>query len=144
MKQEALRELKRHFRPEFINRIDEIVVFDKLSPEHLRQICRLLIEELNQSLARNGIRVCINDELLDFFIERSESDRQYGARPLRRLVQRQIEDPLAEYIVATERLVTGEAVFQRQGESLTLTFLPSSLGAADINDEEAVECGPTA
>lgn len=136
MKQDAIRELKRVFRPEFLNRIDETVVFDKLADEHLLQICRLLIEEMNENLKRN-LTVELDDDAYLWLVKLALKDRQYGARPLRRLIQRQVEDPLAEAIVADDETVVGIALFGvGSGDKLKITICPGT----SIPEEEEAEC----
>jgi ATP-dependent Clp protease ATP-binding subunit ClpC len=92
-------EVKRTFNPEFINRVDEIIIFDALGDEDLAQITRLLISELNVNLKEKGIRVEIRDEAVDWILQKTLTDRSYGARPLRRAIQRHIEDPLSEAFI---------------------------------------------
>jgi ATP-dependent Clp protease ATP-binding subunit ClpC len=95
----VLGEVKRTFNPEFINRIDEIIVFDPLSDDDLRRIAGLLIDRLNLHLADRQLRINVNAEVLDWIIETTCRDRSYGARPLRRAIQRYIEDPLSEELI---------------------------------------------
>jgi len=95
----VLGEVKRTFNPEFINRIDEIIIFDALSDQDLAQITRLLVEQLNQNLKEKGIRVSLGDDSVDWLLARTLVDRSYGARPLRRAIQRYIEDPLSEAFI---------------------------------------------
>ncbi len=89
-------EVKRTFNPEFINRIDEIIIFDALGDEDLARIARLLIERLNENLKEKSIAVGIEDEAIEWLLTQTLQDRSYGARPLRRAIQRYIEDPLSE------------------------------------------------
>jgi ATP-dependent Clp protease ATP-binding subunit ClpC len=95
----VLGEVKRTFNPEFINRVDEIIVFEPLSDDDLRQITRLLVDSLNQHMADRQIRVEVLPEAVDWIIEATCRDRSYGARPLRRAIQRYIEDPLSEELI---------------------------------------------
>jgi ATP-dependent Clp protease ATP-binding subunit ClpC len=95
----VLGEVKRTFNPEFINRIDELIVFEALSDEDLRQILGLLLEQLNGNLTDRRMRVLLTPEVADWIIEITCKDRSYGARPLRRAIQRYIEDPLAEELI---------------------------------------------
>jgi ATP-dependent Clp protease ATP-binding subunit ClpC len=95
----VLAEVKRTFNPEFVNRIDEIIVFDALSDEDLVKITRLLVEELNRNLKERGIAISIRDEAVQWLLARTLSDRSYGARPLRRAIQRHIEDALSEAFI---------------------------------------------
>jgi ATP-dependent Clp protease ATP-binding subunit ClpC len=95
----VLGEVKRTFNPEFINRIDEIIIFDALSDQDLAQITRLLVEQLNQNLKEKGIRVTLGEDAVEWLLARTLVDRSYGARPLRRAIQRHIEDPLSEAFI---------------------------------------------
>jgi ATP-dependent Clp protease ATP-binding subunit ClpC len=92
-------EVKRTFNPEFINRLDEIIVFDALTDEDLSRITRLLVDQLNVNLKDKGITVAIRDDGVQWLLERTLKDRSYGARPLRRAIQRHIEDPLSEAFI---------------------------------------------
>ncbi len=92
-------EVKRTFNPEFINRIDEIIIFDALTDEDLVQITRLLIEQLNGNLKEKAITIVIRDEGVDWLLKKTLQDRSYGARPLRRAIQRHIEDALSESFI---------------------------------------------
>ncbi|MBI4012689.1 MAG: ATP-dependent Clp protease ATP-binding subunit, partial [Candidatus Rokubacteria bacterium] len=99
MKERVLEELKRAFRPEFINRIDDVIVFHPLSEEHIKGIVRLMIEAVNKQLAEKAIRIELTPEAEDLLL-RKGYDATYGARQLRRTIQKHIEDPLAEAIVS--------------------------------------------
>ena len=92
-------EVKRTFNPEFVNRIDEIIIFDALTDQDLVKITRLLVEQLNQNLKEKGITISIRDEAVEWLLARTLSDRSYGARPLRRAIQRHIEDALSEAFI---------------------------------------------
>src|SRR5678809_1315551 len=95
----VLGEVKRTFNPEFINRIDEIIVFEALSDEDLRKIMGLLVTQLNENLVDRKLRITLSPEVADWIIEATCKDRSYGARPLRRAIQRYIEDPLSEELI---------------------------------------------
>ncbi|MCC7008372.1 MAG: ATP-dependent Clp protease ATP-binding subunit [Acidobacteria bacterium] len=95
----VLGEVRRTFNPEFINRVDELIVFDPLSDDDLRQITLLLISTLNQHLADRQLRVEVLPDVVDWIIDATCRDRSYGARPLRRAIQRYIEDPLSEELI---------------------------------------------
>ena len=92
-------EVKRTFNPEFINRIDEIIIFDALTDTDLVAITRMLVEQLNLNLKEKGIVISIDDEAVSWLLARTLSNRSYGARPLRRAIQRHIEDPLSEAFI---------------------------------------------
>ena len=99
MSETVLAEVRRTFNPELINRIDEIIVFDALTDDDLRQILQLLLNQLNANLADRRLWVSVRPEVLDFLIDATCRDRSYGARPLRRAIQRFIEDPLSEELI---------------------------------------------
>jgi len=95
----VLGEVRKTFNPEFINRIDEIIVFEALSDDDLRTITRLLVKQLNDNLVDRKIRLDLSNDVVDWIIEQTCKDRSYGARPLRRAIQRYIEDPLSEELI---------------------------------------------
>ena len=88
-------ELKRIFRPEFLNRVDETIVFTQLEKKELRQIIDLMINEVVDEVKEKDMSIQISDEVKDFILEKGY-DRKYGARPLRRTIQKYIEDEIAE------------------------------------------------
>src|SRR5881296_2730593 len=94
MKERVLEELKRAFRPEFLNRVDETVVFHGLSEDHIKQIIRLMINRINKQLAEKGIARVLTTAAEVTLVEKGY-DPTYGARQLRRTIQKYIEDPLA-------------------------------------------------
>jgi len=98
MKERVLEELKRTFRPEFLNRIDDIIVFHALGFDHIKQIIRLMIGRINKQLADKGIELVLSPAAETALVEKGY-DPTYGARQLRRTIQKYIEDPLAEAIV---------------------------------------------
>ncbi len=95
----VLGEVKRTFNPEFINRIDEIIVFEALTDDDLRRIMGLLILQLNENLTARKLTITLTSEAVDWIIEITCKDRSYGARPLRRAIQRYVEDPLSEELI---------------------------------------------
>jgi len=95
----VLGEVKKTFNPEFINRVDEIIVFEPLSDDDLRRITGLLIDNLNKHLADRQLQIAVLPEVVDWIIDATCRDRSYGARPLRRAIQRYIEDPLSEELI---------------------------------------------
>ncbi len=95
----VLGEVKRTFNPEFINRIDEIIVFEALTQKDLQQITRLLVDRLNENLLDRQMRIGLTPDVVDWVIEQTCKDRSYGARPLRRAIQRYVEDPLSEELL---------------------------------------------
>lgn len=99
LKDTVMEEMKKSFRPEFLNRIDEIIVFSHLSKPEIRQIVDLMLNDLFKRLSAKNIKIEVTDEVKDYLGEAGYSEA-YGARPLRRLIQKRIEDGLAEEILA--------------------------------------------
>lgn len=108
MKENIMEELKKTFRPEFINRVDEIIVFHALEDEHLRKIVPLMLENAIKRLAQKDIHLTISDAAKDFMVKKG-FDPVYGARPLRRAIQRAVEDNLSEEMLAG-RIKVGDRV----------------------------------
>ncbi len=98
MKDAVQAELKKAFNPEFLNRIDDIVVFHPLEKKHLEKIIHILLRELNERLAEKGFQLEASDELIAWLVQEGY-DPIYGARPMRRCVQKKIEDLLSEDIL---------------------------------------------
>ena len=98
IKTKVMEEVKRAFKPEFLNRIDEIIVFDRLTEENIKDIARLMLKSLEQRLIENDIEVDFTDEAVSK-IAKNGFDAAYGARPLRRAIQNEIEDMLSEEII---------------------------------------------
>ncbi len=98
MKDKVLGELKNTFKPEFLNRIDAIMVFHSLRQEHVRQIVDLMLARVRTQLTEQQIELLVPDDAKDFLVTKGY-DPQYGARPLRRTIQNLIEDPLAESLL---------------------------------------------
>jgi len=92
-------ELKKEFSPEFINRIDDIIIFNPLTQNELRAICRLLVDDVNIALVQKGVQIAIDDSVIDWLLSRAEEESNSGARPLRRAIQRYIEDELSEFLI---------------------------------------------
>jgi ATP-dependent Clp protease ATP-binding subunit ClpC len=114
--------LKRTFPPEFLNRIDEIVVFNRLGDDELRKIVRLLVEDLNLTLQKHKLTVALSDAACDWLVKTTLRDRAYGARPLRRAIQKQVEDPLAELMVGQDTAPSGLVSFELVDEKLVPTL----------------------
>lgn len=97
----VLKELRREFSPEFVNRVDELIVFNPLGLAELRGICRLLLEDVSATLLHRGLRLVANEEAVDWLLKTSGQDAHSGARPLRRTIQRHVEDAVSELLIAT-------------------------------------------
>jgi ATP-dependent Clp protease ATP-binding subunit ClpC len=102
MKSNVMEEVKRLFRPEFLNRIDDTIVFHALGDEHMREIVGLMCKELSERVYRQlGIKLVIRSNVKAYIAEKG-TDKKYGARPLRRAIQNELEDKLAEAILSGE------------------------------------------
>jgi ATP-dependent Clp protease ATP-binding subunit ClpC len=108
MKDRVTDELKRVFRPEFLNRIDSQVVFHPLAKEHIRQIVDLQLTELEKTLLLKGVALELTDVAKDWLGEKGY-DSVFGARPLRRVIQNELEDRLSEALLQ-ERFTAGDTV----------------------------------
>ena len=111
----VLGDLRKHFRPEFLNRIDETIIFHRLSPEHLRGIVDLQVRALRSRLARREMRLTLTDASKDQLATQGYS-ANYGARPLKRLIQQMIENPLAKRILTGDFGPGDEVVVDTRGE----------------------------
>jgi len=92
-------EVKKTFNPEFLNRLDEIIIFNALTEADLIQIVELMVQQLNQNLAQRHITINVTEDAKKWILAKTLTDRNYGARPLRRALQRYIEDPLSEALI---------------------------------------------
>jgi ATPases with chaperone activity, ATP-binding subunit len=97
-KAQAMKALQQFLRPEFINRVDEIVYFNQLSEEHFKDIAKIMLSELVGTLSEKGIELTYEDSVLDYLVKRSYSVT-YGARNLRRQIQKDLEDSIATKII---------------------------------------------
>src|SRR5438477_1128254 len=101
MKNRITGELKKVFRPEFLNRLDEVIVFHKLTKDEIKQIVDLLLRRIRESMAERELSLNLSDDAKDFLVEKG-FDPAMGARPLRRAIQRYIEDPLSDAVLKAE------------------------------------------
>jgi ATP-dependent Clp protease ATP-binding subunit ClpB len=121
--------LRDHFRPEFLNRIDEIVVFGRLDREQLARIVELQVARLHARLAQRGVELELTEAARDL-LAREGYDPAYGARPLKRLVQRRIENPLAQRLLAGEIRDGDRVVADAEGDELTFAVTEREPAAA--------------
>ena len=91
--------VRQTFNPEFINRLDEIIVFDELGDEDLLAVVQLQIDQINRTMSNHGFIVRLTDEASRWLVDKTCADRSYGARPLRRALQKHVEDPLSEALI---------------------------------------------
>ena len=99
MKERVMAEVKDTFRPEFINRIDDLIVFHALEPDDIRRIAALMLGSVSRRLAERGMQLSYGDDVIALLAEEGY-DANFGARPLRRTIQRTVEDALSEEIIA--------------------------------------------
>ncbi|GGG80267.1 ATP-dependent Clp protease ATP-binding subunit [Corynebacterium pelargi] len=148
MKQKVNDELKKHFRPEFLNRIDDIVVFHQLTREQIVEMVDLLVSRVSKALAQKDMEIELSDKAKSLLATRG-FDPVLGARPLRRTIQREIEDTLSEKILFGE-VAAGEVVYVDvdgwDGESkdtdkakFTFTSSPKPLEDLELESEEVLE-----
>jgi ATP-dependent Clp protease ATP-binding subunit ClpC len=116
MKEKALSELRRAFNPEFLNRVDEVVVFHALSYPQISEILGVMLQELSERLKEKGMTIEVRPQAKDELIKRGYS-RKYGARPLRRTIQKEIEDPLAQTFLARGAIHNGRVLVDYNDES---------------------------
>ena len=134
MKESMLEELKRTFRPEFLNRVDELIVFHPLDEENILRIAGLMVGSVAQRLKERGIALSWDDNVLQY-LAKEGFDPTYGARPLRRAIQRMVEDDLSEEILSG-RIKLGDTVRMGLAEDhLTFTPVPQQ-EAAPASDAE--------
>ncbi len=120
MKEVVMSVVGQHFRPEFINRIDETVVFHPLGQEHIRAIARIQLQRLIARLAERGYEVTVTDAALDH-IGKAGFDPLFGARPLKRAIQQELENPLAQQILGGKLLPNSPVVVDYQNDRLSIS-----------------------
>lgn len=132
MKEKLLGELKKTFRPEFLNRIDGVVVFHALTKEHIRKIVDLMLATVAQQLAEKGIKLEVTEAAKDFLGEKGYDD-VFGARPLRRVIQDMVEDKLSESLLRGKFQPEDTAVVDLEGEEIVVR--PVAVGALLADDK---------
>ena len=99
MKEQLLREIEKHFRPEFLNRLDDVIVFKSLTKDDMGHVAEIELRTVRERLADRGVQIRLTDEAKNFIVEKG-FDPDMGARPIKRTIQRLIEDPLSEELLA--------------------------------------------
>ncbi|MEA4899891.1 MAG: ATP-dependent Clp protease ATP-binding subunit [Christensenellaceae bacterium] len=122
MKEGIMDEVKKIFRPEFLNRVDEIIVFRELKEEEIAQIARLMLGQVARRLKERGIELVASEEAVGL-LSTSGFDAQYGARPLRRAIQRMVEDALSEEILSGRIALGSRVAVGVDGDKLTFRQL---------------------
>ncbi len=136
MKDRVMSELKKVFRPELINRIDEMIVFHKLTKEEILQIVELMMRRLREQMSVHEVTIELTDEAKELLVEKGY-DPAMGARPLRRAIQRHIEDPLADFVLGRE-LGPGSTILvarKPDAEDVVIEVIP---GAPPVEDKVTV------
>jgi len=119
MRTKVLDALKKAFRPEFLNRIDEIIVFSRLEKAQLRTVVEMMLRALRDRLSAKQVAIELTDEAKDWLVEHGH-DETYGARPLRRLIQREVENPLARKSLAKELYDGGRVTVDVEDNKLAI------------------------
>jgi ATP-dependent Clp protease ATP-binding subunit ClpC len=124
----VLKELRREFSPELINRIDEVIVFNALGLEELRAIGRLLVDDVADTLKHRGLTLIVSDASVDWLLKASGHDAHSGARPLRRTIQRHVEDAVSELLIASREPIECVEVTVEGDELKVQTRSPEPVG----------------
>jgi ATP-dependent Clp protease ATP-binding subunit ClpC len=127
----VLSEVKRVFNPEFLNRLDEIILFNPLADDDLLHIIDLLVGQINDTLIHRQVQIVLTPEARQWVLEKTCADRSYGARPLRRALQKYVEDPLSEALIQgdLQRPATLEVYVSTDG----LAFRPVVVEATPVS-----------
>ncbi|MDQ3061462.1 MAG: ATP-dependent Clp protease ATP-binding subunit, partial [Acidobacteriota bacterium] len=125
MEEQVMSEVKKTFAPEFINRLDEIIIFDELLDEDLMQIIDLQVGKLNGMLEGRALQIRLTDDAKRWLIKKTCADRSYGARPLRRALQKNVEDELSESLIQGK--LSEESLIEVFCENDKLMFRPIRL-----------------
>jgi ATP-dependent Clp protease ATP-binding subunit ClpC len=127
MKERVLGELKKVFRPELLNRIDEVIVFHKLTKEEITTIVDLVLRRLREQMGEHEVAIELTDEAKELLVEKGY-DPAMGARPLRRAIQRYIEDPLADFVLGRSLEPGSTILVERKDEDeVDITVIPGEI-----------------
>lgn len=119
-KELVLQEIKHLFRPEFLNRVDEIEIFDPLGKDELTEIANMLVDELNKRMAQTGLTLELTASAKELLLKEG-SDVKYGARPLRRALRKLVEDPISDLFLAG-KFAKGDKILAEAGKNNTISF----------------------
>ena len=126
MKDSVMEEVKRIFKPEFINRIDELLVFHTLDKENIKEIVRIMLGSLNKrTKAQMGISLDVTDAAVEH-IAKEGFDKNYGARPIRRAIQTKIEDELADRLLSKEVSAGQQILVDYNADEEKIRFVPQN------------------
>jgi ATP-dependent Clp protease ATP-binding subunit ClpC len=128
MKNKVMGELKKVFRPELLNRIDEVIVFHKLTKEEILTIVDIQMKRVREQMATHEVAIELTDEAKELLVEKGY-DPAMGARPLRRAIQRVIEDPLADFVLGRSLEPGSTILVARKGdtEDVDMTVIPGEV-----------------
>ena len=119
MEEMVMSAVRQTFNPEFINRLDEIIIFDELLNEELLDVIQLQVDQINRTMIHHGFEVRLTEEAKKWIVDKTCADRSYGARPLRRALQKYVEDPLSEALI--------------QGQLMDAALIEVFLDGGDLN-----------
>jgi ATP-dependent Clp protease ATP-binding subunit ClpB len=125
MRARVMEALRQNFRPEFLNRVDDIVIFDRLDKEQLREIAEILLSGVRKRLAERNISIALSDAGADVLINEGY-DPAYGARPLKRVIQRRLIDPLAMKVLTGEVRDGDHVMVEAEGDNLVFTTVETA------------------
>jgi ATP-dependent Clp protease ATP-binding subunit ClpC len=140
MKSRVTSELKKVFRPELLNRIDEVIVFHKLEKAEIKQIIDLLLKRLREQMAQHKVTIELTEKAKDLLVEQG-FDPAMGARPLRRAIQRLIEDPLADFVLGAELMPGATLVVDRKkktDDEVSIKIIPGEEPEPEEEEPEKV------
>jgi len=120
MKERIMDDLKRTFRPEFLNRVDDLIVFHSLNEEHIRQIVEIMLSELNHRIEEHNLHVEVSEDVKQMLLKEG-FDPKFGARPLRRVIQRRLEDGISEEMLQG-KITAGDTVAVTVDDQKSLIF----------------------
>ncbi|HEV7395015.1 MAG TPA: ATP-dependent Clp protease ATP-binding subunit [Pyrinomonadaceae bacterium] len=131
MEEMVMSAVRQTFNPEFINRLDEIIIFDELVDTDLLEVVQLQVDQINKTMSRHGLEVRLSEEAKRWIVEKTCADRSYGARPLRRALQKHVEDPLSEALIQGN--LAGASIIEVYVDGVELNYRP--VGVEDVVDE---------
>jgi ATP-dependent Clp protease ATP-binding subunit ClpC len=121
--------VRQTFNPEFINRLDEIIIFDQLLDDELLEVVQLQLDQINKTMSRHGFDIKLTPEAKRWIVDKTCADRLYGARPIRRALQKYVEDPLSEALIQGQ--LKGATLVEIYLDGQELNFRPTGIEAAD-------------
>ena len=135
MEDEVMSQVKQTFAPEFINRLDEIILFDELNDEDLLQIVDLQIAKLNQIVESRELKIVLTDDARKWLIEKTCADRKYGARPLKRALQKYVEDELSEALIQGDVREESTVEVYAAGERLAFREIRAKVAEKELTQK---------